>query len=129
MTGPSCRAASGAALQICSLVLGGAGMLCLTYVKHLEEMAAMLGIRLEPKLETRLNLLARQTGRTKSDLARQAIQKYLDEQHPSRVSDSELAEHLLAIGARVAALPVLDNTSADEEIPGYDRMLDPPAHR
>jgi RHH-type rel operon transcriptional repressor/antitoxin RelB len=38
----------------------------------------MLGIRLEPELERRLDWLARATGRPKSDLAREAIRGYLD---------------------------------------------------
>ncbi len=38
----------------------------------------MLGIRLEPDLEGRLERLARATGRPKSELAREAIRGYLD---------------------------------------------------
>lgn len=38
----------------------------------------MLGIRLEPELARRLDWLARATGRPKSDLAREAIRRYLD---------------------------------------------------
>jgi RHH-type rel operon transcriptional repressor/antitoxin RelB len=38
----------------------------------------MLGIRLEPELERRLDWLAHATGRAKSDLAREAIRRYLD---------------------------------------------------
>ena len=38
----------------------------------------MLGIRLEPDLELRLEQLAKQTGRTKSYFAREAIKQYLD---------------------------------------------------
>ena len=38
----------------------------------------MLGIRLEPELRRRLDWLARATGRPKSDLAREAIRRYLD---------------------------------------------------
>ncbi|MEW5944309.1 MAG: ribbon-helix-helix protein, CopG family [Pseudomonadota bacterium] len=38
----------------------------------------MLGIRLEPELELRLERLAEQTGRTKSYYAREAIRQYLD---------------------------------------------------
>ena len=40
--------------------------------------APMLGIRLEPELARRLDWLARATGRPKSDLAREAIRRYLD---------------------------------------------------
>ena len=37
----------------------------------------MLGIRLEPDLDRRLAALAKQQGKTKSDLARKAIRRYL----------------------------------------------------
>jgi RHH-type rel operon transcriptional repressor/antitoxin RelB len=39
----------------------------------------MLGIRLEPDLEKRLEKLAKQTGRSKSYYARIAIQQYLED--------------------------------------------------
>jgi RHH-type rel operon transcriptional repressor/antitoxin RelB len=39
----------------------------------------MLGIRLEPALERRLERLARKTGRSKSYYAREAIRQYLDD--------------------------------------------------
>ena len=38
----------------------------------------MLGLRLDPTLEKWLAALARQRGRTKSDLAREAIRRYLE---------------------------------------------------
>ncbi len=81
----------------------------------------MLGIRLEPELEARLERLARETGQTKSHLAREAIAQYLNQQQPGRVPDDQLAEYLLAIGTRIAALPVLD-TSSEDELLGYDEM-------
>ena len=39
----------------------------------------MMGVRLEPELEARLEKLARKTGRTKSYYAREAIRQYLEE--------------------------------------------------
>jgi RHH-type rel operon transcriptional repressor/antitoxin RelB len=39
----------------------------------------MLGIRLEPALEKRLEKLAKRTGRSKSYYAREAIRQYLEE--------------------------------------------------
>lgn len=39
----------------------------------------MLGIRLEPELEKKLDTLARETGRSKSYYARQAIRQFLEE--------------------------------------------------
>jgi len=38
----------------------------------------MLGIRLEPDLEKKLDSLAKQTGRSKSYYAREAIRQYLE---------------------------------------------------
>ena len=39
----------------------------------------MLGIRLDPELEKRLNNLAKKTGRTKSHYAREAIRQFLED--------------------------------------------------
>ncbi len=39
----------------------------------------MLGIRLEPELEEKLESLAKQTGRSKSYYAREAIRQYLED--------------------------------------------------
>ncbi len=39
----------------------------------------MLGIRLEPELEKKLESLARETGRSKSYYAREAIRQYLED--------------------------------------------------
>jgi len=39
----------------------------------------MLGIRLEPELEEKLDSLARETGRSKSYYAREAIRQYLED--------------------------------------------------
>ena len=39
----------------------------------------MLGIRLEPELERNLEFLARETGRSKSYYAREAIRQYLED--------------------------------------------------
>ncbi len=39
----------------------------------------MLGIRLEPTLERRLERLAQKTGRSKSHYAREAIRQYLED--------------------------------------------------
>lgn len=40
----------------------------------------MLGVRLDEQLETRLNLLAEHTQRSKSYLAKQALLRYIDEE-------------------------------------------------
>lgn len=37
----------------------------------------MFGIRLDPELDRRLTVLAKQQGKTKSDLAREAIRRFL----------------------------------------------------
>ncbi len=39
----------------------------------------MLGVRLEPELEKRLQVLADKTGRTKSFYAREAIRQFLED--------------------------------------------------
>ena len=39
----------------------------------------MLGVRLEPELEEKLESLARETGRSKSYYAREAIRQYLED--------------------------------------------------
>lgn len=39
----------------------------------------MLGVRLEPELETKLEKLARKTGRSKSFYARAAIRQFLED--------------------------------------------------
>jgi RHH-type rel operon transcriptional repressor/antitoxin RelB len=57
---------------------------------------AMLGIRLEPELARRLDWLARATGRPKSDLAREAIRRYLD-------SNAEEARRQSLLASRVDA--------------------------
>jgi len=38
----------------------------------------MLGVRLDPGLERKLAAIARQQGRTRSDLAREAIRRYVE---------------------------------------------------
>ena len=49
------------------------------YVKHVKHIRDMLGIRLEPDLEKKLNSLAKETGRSKSYYAREAIRQYLED--------------------------------------------------
>jgi RHH-type rel operon transcriptional repressor/antitoxin RelB len=46
------------------------------YVKHVKQ---MLGIRLESELEQKLESLAKETGRSKSYYAREAIRRYLED--------------------------------------------------
>ncbi|MGA8431887.1 MAG: ribbon-helix-helix protein, CopG family [Candidatus Sulfotelmatobacter sp.] len=48
----------------------------LWYVKHVKH---VLGIRLEPELEKKLDSLAKETGRSKSHYAREAIRQYLED--------------------------------------------------
>lgn len=42
-------------------------------------MLNMLGVRLEPELEKKLNSLAKETGRSKSYYAREAIRQFLED--------------------------------------------------
>jgi RHH-type transcriptional regulator, rel operon repressor / antitoxin RelB len=46
---------------------------------HMLNLFNMLGIRLEPELEKKLDSLARETGRSKSYYAREAIRQYLED--------------------------------------------------
>lgn len=54
----------------------------------------MLGIRLDPETDARLDQLARQTGRPKSYFAREAIKTYLD---MVTISEAEVAAELDAL--------------------------------
>lgn len=53
----------------------------------------MISIRLEPETERRLDELAKRTGRTKNDCARELIEESIDD-----LEDRYLAEERLALG-------------------------------
>lgn len=57
----------------------------------------MLTVRLSPKLEARLNRLARRTGRPKAYYAKKAIAEFLDEQEDYLIAVSRLEEDLPSI--------------------------------
>ena len=57
----------------------------------------MLSVRLSPKLEARLNRLAKRTGRTKAYYAKKAIEEFLEEQEDSFIALSRLEEKLPGI--------------------------------
>ena len=68
----------------------------------------MLSIRLEPEIENRLELLAKQAGRTKADYAREAILEHLDDiedihlaskrlERPAKTYSAEEVKHELGI--------------------------------
>jgi RHH-type transcriptional regulator, rel operon repressor / antitoxin RelB len=57
----------------------------------------MLTVRLSPKLEARLDKLARRTGRSKSHYAKQAIAEFLDDQEDYLIAVSRLEDELPAI--------------------------------
>jgi RHH-type rel operon transcriptional repressor/antitoxin RelB len=57
----------------------------------------MLSVRLSPKLEARLNRLAKRTGRTKAYCAKKAIEEFLDEQEDYFIALSRLEEKLPGI--------------------------------
>jgi RHH-type rel operon transcriptional repressor/antitoxin RelB len=56
-----------------------------------------LTVRLSSKLETRLNRLARRTGRPKSYYAKKALEAFLDEQEDYLIALSRLENKLPAI--------------------------------
>jgi RHH-type transcriptional regulator, rel operon repressor / antitoxin RelB len=57
----------------------------------------LLTVRLSPKLETRLNRLAKRTGRPKSYYAKKALESYLDDQEDYLIALSRLENKLPAI--------------------------------
>ena len=57
----------------------------------------MLSVRLSPKLEARLNRLAKRTGRTKAYYAKKAIEEFLEDQEDYFIALSRLEEKLPGI--------------------------------
>jgi len=57
----------------------------------------MLTVRLSPKLEARLDKLARRTGRSKSHYAKQAIAEFLDDQEDYLIAVSRLEDDLPSV--------------------------------
>ncbi len=53
----------------------------------------MLGVRLEPELEKRLEKLAKQTGRSKSFYAKEAIRKFLEDREDYLLGIAALEKH------------------------------------
>ncbi|HLB90618.1 MAG TPA: ribbon-helix-helix protein, CopG family [Terriglobales bacterium] len=54
----------------------------------------MLTVRLSPKLEARLNKLAKRTGRPKAYYAKRAIAEFLDEQEDYLIAVARLEDEL-----------------------------------
>jgi RHH-type transcriptional regulator, rel operon repressor / antitoxin RelB len=69
----------------------------------------MLALRLPPKLEKRLEALARKTGRTKSFYAREAILRHIED-----LEDYHLARRRLARKAEGVPLEELEKELAEE---------------
>jgi len=57
----------------------------------------MLTLRLPPRLEARLNRLAKRTGRPKAFYAKKAIADFLDEQEDYLIAVARLEENLPSI--------------------------------
>jgi RHH-type rel operon transcriptional repressor/antitoxin RelB len=53
----------------------------------------MLGVRLEPEIEKRLERLAKKTGRTKSYYAKEAIRQYIEDREDSLLADDILSRN------------------------------------
>jgi RHH-type rel operon transcriptional repressor/antitoxin RelB len=66
----------------------------------------MLGIRLEPELEDRLSNLAKQTGRSKSHYAREAIRQFLEDRE----------DYLLGLAALEKKGPRVSLTDLEREL-------------
>ena len=58
----------------------------------------MLGVRLDPDLETRLASIARIQGRTKSDVAREAVRRYVEKHDEAFIAEAR--RQSLAAAAR-----------------------------
>jgi RHH-type rel operon transcriptional repressor/antitoxin RelB len=69
----------------------------------------MLALRLPPKLEKRLDALAKKTGRTKSFYAREAIMRHIEE-----LEDYHLARRRLARKADRIPLEALEKEFAED---------------
>ncbi len=52
----------------------------------------MLGVRLEPELEHRLNVLAKKSNRSKSYLAKEALRRYIDQLEAQETRRQETLE-------------------------------------
>ena len=63
----------------------------------------MLTVRLSPKLEARLNKLAKQTRRPKAYYAKQAIAEFLDEQEDYLIALARLEDALPSVALRKVA--------------------------
>lgn len=72
----------------------------------------------DPKTDRLVRDLAAATGESITDAVAVAVQERLDRVRRAR-SERDLVEEIRAISERCAALPVLDERSADE-ILGYD---------
>jgi RHH-type rel operon transcriptional repressor/antitoxin RelB len=72
---------------------------------------AMLGIRLDPELEKRLERLAKETGRSKSYYAKLAIRQYLEDRE----------DYLLGIAALERNEPRISLEDLEREL-GLDRF-------
>jgi RHH-type rel operon transcriptional repressor/antitoxin RelB len=70
----------------------------------------MLGIRLEPELESRLEQLAKETGRSKSYYAKMAIRQFLEDRE----------DYLLGIAALERNEPRISLEDLEREL-GLDR--------
>lgn len=70
---------------------------------------AMLGLRLDRELEAGLARVARQSHRSKSDVAREAIRQYLDRRFPQAEIDRQLA---LIAAANAGDQAMLDDMHA-----------------
>jgi len=57
----------------------------------------MLGVRLEPELEARLERLAKKTGRSKSYYAKEAIRAYLEDREDYLLGIAALEKHRFTV--------------------------------
>ena len=74
----------------------------------------MLGVRLEPKLEAQLAALASARGRTKSDIAREAVRRYVLEHDAAYRAECRRQSRLVAAAPRTTDDVFWDEVSEAE---------------
>ena len=86
--------------------------LCYTCITYYLKFITMLAIRLPENLESRLNALAKATGRTKSFYARTALEEHLDDLEDIYLAEKSLEE----IRAGRSAVFTLDDIEKDLDL-------------
>ncbi|HAX45159.1 MAG TPA: type II toxin-antitoxin system VapB family antitoxin [Bryobacteraceae bacterium] len=73
----------------------------------------------DPEAHAMAKELARRTGKSLTAVVKEALQERLRREPPAQQEQERLQAYLMRISAKIRALPVLDDRTADEII-GYD---------